>query len=81
MNLEYGGLNRSMSKALEEAKREYAENEAEDAWEDWKFINQVLYDYFYDKVKGLDKEDFIEYLEDLEWDKESITECFFKKTA
>ena len=83
-----------MSEALEKVKQKYAKNEAEDAWEDRNFINQVLenldkedfihqdqvlYDYFYDNVKDLDKEDFIEHLEDLYWDKESIDDLLRRK--
>ena len=35
------------------SKEEFIQGEIEDAWGDSKFVNQVLYDYFKDKVKHL----------------------------
>tara|TARA_R100000655_G_scaffold94853_1_gene136489 strand:+ start:858 stop:1070 length:213 start_codon:yes stop_codon:yes gene_type:complete len=57
---------------LEEVKKRYAENEAEDALSDYKYAVQNLYEYFYDNVKDLNEEEFREYLKDLNWDEEDI---------
>jgi len=53
------------------SKQEYIQGEVESAWEDRKFINQVLYSWFEDHVKDLTQEQFKEYLIDLGWDIES----------
>jgi len=55
-------------------KKEYIQGEVESAWEDRKFINQVLYSWFEDRVKNLTQEQFKEYLIDLGWDIESEDE-------
>ena len=53
------------------SKQEYIQGEVESAWEDRKFINQVLYSWFEDNVKNLTQQEFKEYLIDLGWDIES----------
>jgi hypothetical protein len=53
------------------SKQEYIQGEVESAWEDRKFINQVLYSWFEDRVKDLTQQEFKEYLIDLGWDIES----------
>jgi hypothetical protein len=50
------------------SKQEYIQGEVESAWEDRKFINQVLYSWFEDRVKDLTQEQFKEYLIDLGWE-------------
>ena len=50
------------------SKQEYIQGEVESAWEDRKFINQVLYSWFEDRVKDLTQEQFKEYLIDLDWE-------------
>jgi|TARA_R100000781_G_scaffold111437_1_gene77862 hypothetical protein len=57
---------------LEEVKKTYADNEAEDALSDYKYAFQVLYEHFYDYVKDLNEEELREYLKDLNWDEEDI---------
>jgi len=57
---------------LEEVKKTYADNEAEDALSDYKYAFQVLYERFYDDVKDLNEEELREYLKDLNWDEEDI---------
>ena len=52
------------------SKEDYIQGEVESAWEDSKFINQILYEYFENKVANLDDADFKEYLEDLGWEVE-----------
>jgi len=53
------------------SKQEYIQGEVESAWEDPKFVNQVLYSWFEDNVKNLTQQEFKEYLIDLGWDIES----------
>jgi len=50
------------------SKKEYIEQQAEDAWEDHKYINQILIGYFTDEVKGMSDEEFKEHLIELEWE-------------
>ena len=51
------------------SKEEFIQGDIEDAWGDSKFVNQVLYDYFKDKVKHLTDKEFKSYLvEDLGWE-------------
>ena len=52
------------------SKEDYIQGEVESAWEDSKFINQVLYSLFEDNVKDLNQEEFKEYLIDLGWEVE-----------
>jgi hypothetical protein len=52
------------------SKEDYIQGEVESAWEDRKFINQVLYSWFEDNVKDLNQEEFKEYLIDLGWEVE-----------
>tara|TARA_R100000781_G_scaffold31093_1_gene22657 strand:- start:605 stop:772 length:168 start_codon:yes stop_codon:yes gene_type:complete len=49
-------------------KEEYIQGEVESSREDFKFVNQVLYEYFEDKVKDLSDKEFKEYLVDLGWE-------------
>jgi len=55
------------------SKEDYITSEVESAWEDPKFINEVLYEYFENKVANLDNSDFKEYLEDLGWEVEWLS--------
>jgi len=52
------------------SKEEYIQGEVESAWEDPKFVNAVLYEYFEDKVSSLNNLQFKEYLQDLGWEVE-----------
>lgn len=52
------------------SKEDYITSEVESAWEDPKFINEVLYEYFENKISNLDNSEFKEYLEDLGWEVE-----------
>ena len=52
------------------SKEDYIQGEVESAWEDPKFVNAVLYEYFEDKVSSLNNLQFKEYLEDLGWEVE-----------
>jgi hypothetical protein len=50
------------------SKEEYIQGETEDAWDDYKFVNQILHEYFKDQVKHLTDKEFKKYLEDLGWE-------------
>ena len=52
------------------SKEDYIQSEVESAWDDPKFVNQVLYSWFEDNVKDLNQEEFKEYLIDLGWEVE-----------
>ena len=49
-------------------KEEYIEQQVEGAWEDYKYITQILRDYFTDEVKDMSDKEFKEYLEDMGWE-------------
>jgi len=67
-----------MSEPLEKAKQDYVDGEVESSWGDPKAINGLLYYHFYNQVKDLNKENFIDYLEDLGcWEREEVIERFF----
>ena len=50
------------------SKKEYIEGQVEGSWEDYKFINQVLYDYFENQVKDMNDKEFKQHLIDLNWE-------------
>ena len=52
------------------SRTDYAQEQVESSWEDTKFINQILYDYFLDDVKDLNDKEFKEHLKDLNWQEE-----------
>ena len=43
-------------------KEEYVNNEVNTVWEDRKFINHVVYEYFWNNIKDLSNEEFNQYL-------------------
>ena len=42
-------------------KEEYVNNEVNTVWEDRKFINHVVYEYFWNNIKDLSNEEFNQY--------------------
>ena len=50
------------------SKKEYVEQQVESSWEDHKYINQILIDYFNDEVKDMTNEEFAEHLKGLNWE-------------
>ena len=65
-------------KKLEKAKQDYVDGEVESSWGDHKFMNEILYYHFYNQVKDLNRENFIDFLEDLGcWEREEVIERFF----
>ena len=43
-------------------KEEYVNNEVNTVWEDRKFIEHVVYEYFWNNIKDLSDEEFNQYL-------------------
>ena len=50
------------------SKEDYIQAQVEGSWEDYKFINQVLYDYFESQVRDMNNKQFKEHLQDLNWE-------------
>ena len=55
-------------------KEQYVDNEVEEAFNDMKFVAEVLKEYFYNNVKDLNNKEFKEYLLDLGWDEDHIND-------
>ena len=49
------------------SKEDYIEQQVESSWEDYKFISQILYEYFEEQVKDMSQEEFKQHLKDLNW--------------
>ena len=49
-------------------KKEYIEQQVEGAWEDHKYITQILHDYFTDEVKDMSNKEFKDHLIGLNWE-------------
>ena len=49
-------------------KEEYVVQQVEGSWEDYKYITQILHEYFTDEVKDMLEEEFKEHLKSLNWD-------------
>ena len=49
-------------------KKEYIEQQVEGAWEDYKYITQILSDYFTDEVKDMSDKEFKDHLIGLNWE-------------
>ena len=49
-------------------KKEYIKQQVEGAWEDYKYITQILHDYFTDEVKDMTDKEFKDHLIGLNWE-------------
>ena len=47
---------------------QYIEQQVENAWEDYKYITQILRDYFTDEVKDMSDKEFKDHLIGLNWE-------------
>ena len=50
---------------LKEQKIDFAKNSLEGIFDDNKLINEILFEYFYKHVEGMNKKEFKEHLIDL----------------
>ena len=55
---------------LKEQKQKYVENELESCFDDMKFVNEILSQYFFKMVKYMNRKQFEDYLTNLGWDYE-----------
>ena len=55
---------------LKEQKQKYVENELETCFDDTKFVNEILSEYFFKMVKYMNRQQFKDYLSNLGWDYE-----------
>ena len=55
---------------LKEQKQKYVENELETCFDDTKFVNEILSQYFFKMVKYMNRKQFEDYLTNLGWDYE-----------
>jgi len=49
-------------------KEKYIKQQVEGAWEDYKYITQILHDYFTDEVKDMTDKEFKDHLIGLNWE-------------
>ena len=65
-----------MSNTLNKIKETWVDNQVESSFFDSSFVKEVLTDYFLSLVKDKNKEEFIEYLEELNYDEDIIDSYF-----
>ena len=56
-----------------EQKQKYVENELESCFDDMKFVNEILSQYFFKMVKYMNRKQFEDYITDLGWNYEDFT--------
>ena len=69
-----------MSNVLERIKETWAEEQVESSFDDWKYVAKILKDHFLSQVKDKNKKEFIEYLEELNYDEYFINNMFKEVT-
>jgi len=55
---------------LKEQKQKYVQNELESCFDDMKFVDEILSQYFFKMVKYMNRKQFEDYITDLGWDYE-----------
>ena len=65
-----------MSDVLDRIKETWAEEQVESSFDDWKFVTGVLKDHFLSQVEDKNKKEFIEYLEELNYNEDFINNMF-----
>ena len=58
---------------LKEQKQKYVKNELESCFDDMKFVNEILSQYFFKMVKYMNRKQFEDYITDLGWNYEDFT--------
>ena len=61
---------------LEYIKEIWAEEQVESSFDDWKIVTGVLKDYFLSQVEDKNRKEFIEYLEELNYNEDFINNMF-----
>ena len=65
-----------MSDVLDRIKETWAEEQVESSFDDWKYVSEILKDHFLSQVEDKNKKEFIEYLEELNYDEDIINNMF-----
>ena len=65
-----------MSNVLDRIKETWAEEQVESSFDDWKYVSEILKDHFLSQVEDNNKKEFIEYLEELNYDEDIINNMF-----
>ena len=65
-----------MSDVLDRIKETWAEEQVESSFDDWKYVSGILKDHFLSQVEDKNKKEFIEYLEELNYDEDCINDMF-----
>tara|TARA_R100000742_G_C4279570_1_gene104530 strand:+ start:54 stop:263 length:210 start_codon:yes stop_codon:yes gene_type:complete len=65
-----------MSDVLDRIKETWAEEQVESSFDDWKYVAEILKDHFLSQVEDKNKKEFIEYLEELNYDEDFINNMF-----
>ena len=62
---------------IDKVKETWAEEQVESSFDDWKFVTGVLREYFFSQVEDMNKQEFIEYLEnELGYEEDIINNMF-----
>ena len=68
-----------MSDVLDRIKETWAEEQVESSFDDWKYVSEILKDHFLSQVEDKNKKEFIEYLEELNYDEDFINNMFKRR--
>ena len=68
-----------MSNVLDRIKETWAEEQVESSFDDWKYVSEILKDHFLSQVEDKNKKEFIEYLEELNYDEDFINNMFKRR--
>ena len=65
-----------MVEVLDRIKETWAEEQVESSFDDWKYVAEILKAHFLSQVEDKNKKEFIEYLEELNYDEDVINNMF-----
>ena len=57
---------------LKDKKNSYALSQLNGVFDDTKFVNEIIYEYFFKQVKNMNKKEFKEFLEIVNIDYETL---------
>ena len=58
--------------SLKYKKNSYALNQLDSAFDDTKFVNEIIYQYFFNQVKNMNEKEFKEFLKTVNIDYEVL---------